>query len=79
MVRELQVPFGVVINRAGLGNGGLVDYCKAENIPILAEIPFDRKYAKCYAKGGRLIDEFPEIKKVFQALWHAVCVTADWV
>lgn len=79
MVRKLQVPFGVVINRAGLGNGGLVDYCKEENIPILAEIPFDRKYAKCYAKGGRLVHEFPEIKRVFQDLWHAICVTTDRV
>ncbi len=79
MVRELQVPFGVVINRAGLGNGGLVDYCNAENIHILAEIPFERRYAACYAKGGRLVEEFPEVKKVFQDLWHAICVTADRV
>lgn len=76
MVRELGIEFGVVINRAGLGNGGLFDYCKAENIPILAEIPFDRKYAKCYARGGRFIEEFPEIKKIFQDLWHAICVRA---
>lgn len=68
MVRELKVPFGVVINRAGLGYEDLADYCKAENIPVLAEIPFDRRYAKCYAKGGRLIDEFPEIKKTFREL-----------
>ncbi|NLJ59587.1 MAG: P-loop NTPase [Firmicutes bacterium] len=79
MVRELGVNFGVVINRAGLGNGGLVDYCRAENIPILARIPFDRKYAKCYAKGGRLIEEFPEIRKILQDLWHAVCVSAERV
>lgn len=79
MVRELGVNFGVVINRAGLGNGGLVDYCKEENIPILAEIPFDRKYAKCYAKGGRLVEEYPEIREIFQDLWHAVCVSAKRV
>lgn len=79
MVRELHVPFGVVINRAGLGDSGLVDYCKAENIRILAEIPFERRYAACYAKGGRLVEEFPEVKKVFQDLWHGICVTADRV
>jgi MinD superfamily P-loop ATPase len=79
MVSELQVPFGVVINRAGLGNGTLVDYCKAENIHILAEIPFDRRYAACYAKGGRLIEEFPEVKKAFQDLWHEICATAERV
>ena len=75
MVRELGVGFGVVINRIGLGNEGVVDYCRAENIPVLAQIPFDREYARCYAKGGRLVEEFPEIKKIFQDLWHRVCVT----
>lgn len=77
MVRELRVRFGVVVNRSGLGNGGVFDYCRTENIPVLAKIPFDRKYARCYAKGGRLVEEFPEIKKVFQDLWHAIRVTAD--
>ncbi|MDI9415299.1 MAG: ATP-binding protein [Bacillota bacterium] len=79
MVRELKVPFGVVINRAGLGYEDLADYCKAENIPVLAEIPFDRRYAKCYAKGGRLIDEFPEIKKTFRELRQAILVSAGRV
>jgi phosphate:Na+ symporter len=79
MVGELKVPFGVVINRAGLGYEDLADYCKAENIPVLAEIPFDRRYAKCYAKGGRLIDEFPEIKKTFRELRQAILVSAGRV
>ena len=77
MVRELQVPFGVVINRAGLGNSGLSDYCRAEDIPVLAQIPFHRKYAACYAKGGCLVEEFPEMKEDFGALWRAICAITD--
>ena len=79
MVRKLQVPFGVVVNRAGLGNGGLVDYCRNQDIPMLAKIPFNRKYAACYAKGGCFVDEFPEMREAFQALWQALCITVNKV
>ena len=37
-VRALDLPFGLVINRAGLGNDEIYDYVKKENIPILMEI-----------------------------------------
>ncbi|NPV81786.1 MAG: P-loop NTPase [Firmicutes bacterium] len=80
MVRELGIPFGVVINRSGLGNEDLVGYCEREEIPILLEIPFDRRYAACYARGGRLIEEFPELKAAFRGLWrkiHALARTGE--
>ena len=72
MVRELKIPCGVVINRSGLGNKDLVTYCEQEKIPILLEIPFDRRYAACYARGGRLIEEFPELKEAFRGLWRKI-------
>lgn len=72
MARELGIPFGVVINRSGLGNRDLVTYCRREKIPILLEIPFDRRYAACYARGGRLVEEFPELKEAFRGLWRRI-------
>ncbi|MEW6227843.1 MAG: ATP-binding protein [Bacillota bacterium] len=74
MVKKLGIPFGVVINRSGLGNRDLVTYCRREKIPILLEIPFDRTYAACYARGGRLAEEFPELKEAFRGLWRRVRV-----
>ncbi|MCR4426672.1 MAG: ATP-binding protein [Firmicutes bacterium] len=76
MVRELGVPFGVVINRSGIGDSNLVAYCRLEKIPILLEIPFDRRYAACYAGGGRLVEDFPELREAFRDLWRRVCVLA---
>ncbi len=72
MVRELSVPFGVVINRAGLGNDKVAAYCKQENIPVLLEIPFDRKYAASYARGGQLVRDFPELGDSLRGLWRQI-------
>lgn len=70
MVRELQVPFGVVVNRVGLGESRIIrSYCEQEDIPILLEIPFSREYAGCYARGGLLAEEFPELREAFEGLW----------
>lgn len=44
-------PFGVIINRAGLGDRGVYGYLDQENIPLLLEIPFDKKIAELYSTG----------------------------
>ncbi|MDI7247237.1 MAG: hypothetical protein QME92_07170, partial [Bacillota bacterium] len=72
VVKELSIPFGVVINRSGLGNKDLLTYCRREKVPVLLEIPFDRRYAACYARGGRLAEEFPELKEAFKGLWRRI-------
>lgn len=59
MLKELHKPFGVLINKAGLGNREVYDYLKKENIEILSEIPFSREYASTYASGN-LLKGIPE-------------------
>lgn len=56
IMREMGIPGGVVINRDGIGNGTLEDYCIAEDLPVLLRIPFDRAIAEGTAKGQTLID-----------------------
>lgn len=51
MCRALKLPFGVVINRDGIGDDQVMNYCIGENIPILASIPFSRELAEAYARG----------------------------
>jgi MinD superfamily P-loop ATPase len=46
MVRELKIPFGVIINRMGSGDERVHSYCEKESITILLEIPDDRKSPK---------------------------------
>ena len=51
-VRQLGKPFGVVVNRAGLGDNEIYRWLEQEAISLLLEIPFDRKVARIYAEGG---------------------------
>jgi MinD superfamily P-loop ATPase len=62
-VRELNKNFGVVINRYGIGNEDVLNYCQKENIPILARIPNDRRIAELYSRGELIYKEIPEVKQ----------------
>jgi len=61
-------PMGVVINRAGLGTHDIYDFCTEKNIPILAEIPFDRSIAEAYSRGQLIADVSRELGAVFSSL-----------
>jgi len=72
VVRELDRPFGVVVNRAGSGDNRVQDYCLAENIPLLLEIPEDRRIAEAYSRGEPIIDALPEYRPLFENLLASI-------
>lgn len=72
VLRKLKITFGVVINRADLGNNKTEEYCKQENIPVLMRIPFKKEIAVAYSKGEPIVKAFPEYKKDFQALFERI-------
>jgi MinD superfamily P-loop ATPase len=65
VLKDLGVPMGVVINRAGLGDKKVYEYCKKEKIPLLMEIPFSKKIAELYSRGVPFVAEMPEWKEKF--------------
>lgn len=67
-VRVLKIPFGVVINRYGIGNDAVIDYCHTEHIPILAKIANSRKIAELYSSGKLIYQEIPEVKTALQEI-----------
>ncbi len=71
-VKLLGIPCGLVINRAGLGNDGVNNYAKKESIPILLEIPFDKRIASAYSKGEMLVRALPEYKEIFKGLYTSI-------
>ena len=75
-LRELRIPHAVVINRSDIGDSGVKDYCAAEGIPIVMEIPFKREIAHAYARGIPLIEAMPEYKKDFLRLCDAAVLLA---
>jgi MinD superfamily P-loop ATPase len=68
MVQELAIPFGVVINRAGVGDSRVQEYCSGRQVPILLEIPDDRRIAEAYSRGDMVVDVLPEYRTHFVGL-----------
>jgi len=71
-LRKLKIPFGVVINRAGVGDKKVDQYCKDEKIPILMRIPMDRDIAMAYSEGIPIIEAKPAYKKDFLKLYRQI-------
>jgi MinD superfamily P-loop ATPase len=65
VLKDLGVPMGVVINRAGIGDRKVYEYCEKEKIPLLLEIPFSKKIAELYSRGVPFVAEMPEWKEKF--------------
>lgn len=75
VTRQLGMPFGVVVNRHGIGDDRVHRYCEQENIPLLLEIPNDRRIAESYSRGELLVDALPEYRALFEQLRERLMVT----
>jgi MinD superfamily P-loop ATPase len=76
-VRELNIPCGVVLNRAGVGDSKVEEYCKRENIPIMLSIPLDTEIARLYSRGIPLVEGLPQWKESFLELYTRVRALMD--
>lgn len=72
VLKELNIEFGVVINRDGLGSAITRDWLESEKIDILASIPFDRAVAECYSKGSLIAERDPKYHALFSNLLKKV-------
>ena len=70
-------PMGVVVNRAGLGDRSLYDYCQDTALPVLLEIPFERRIARAYSEGKVIADVSPEDRERFLLLADRVRQLTD--
>ena len=64
-MRVLDKNFAVVINRHGIGDSRVEEYCKQESIDIAAKFFNDKEVAKLYAKGELI---YPHIEHFKQSL-----------
>jgi len=72
VVRQLGVPLGVVVNFAGIGDRGVYEFCEEQGIPVLMEIPFDRRIAELYSRGVPFTEEMTEWRERFQRLLESM-------
>jgi MinD superfamily P-loop ATPase len=72
VAQELRIPAGVVINRDGVGDGGVDEYCQETALPVLMRIPLDQRIAEGIARGEPLIHIRPKYVPQFQDLYSRI-------
>jgi len=72
VVKQLKVPLGVVVNFAGVGDQGVYGFCESEELPIIMEIPYDRRIAELYSRGVPFVSEMHEWRSRFRELLETV-------
>ncbi len=71
-LRELSLPFGVIVNRADMGDEKVFEYCREEGIPVLLRLPEERRVAEAYSRGESIVDALPELRGMFKTLLEDV-------
>ena len=71
-VRVLGIPSGLIINRSDIGDDRVLEYAEQEALPVLLEIPFDRKIAEAYSCGKPIVEIMPEWKDAFRMLYRNI-------
>ncbi|MBN1355426.1 ATP-binding protein [bacterium] len=72
MLGLLKLKLGVAINRKGLGDRSVYQFCEQRQIPVLMELEDDRKIAEAYSRGELAVVSFPHLKERFRKLMQAV-------
>lgn len=72
MARALRLRFGVVVNRADVGDREVWDYCRRQRIAILAEIPDDRAVAEAYSRGEMAAECVPHVAERISGLLETI-------
>ncbi len=72
LTRELAIPSGVIVNRDGIGDAKVDDFCQEAGIPILMRIPLEREIGEGIAQGKLLIEIQPEYKGNFQQMYAQI-------
>jgi MinD superfamily P-loop ATPase len=67
-LRILGIPSMIVVNRSGIGDRRVHEYCADQDLEIVLEIPDDRRIAEAYARGEDLTLAVPETKMLFDEL-----------
>jgi len=72
MVREIDLPFGVIINRSDIGDDKTEKYCHSAGVEILMRIPFNMQLAEAYSRGKMMLEVSPEYERSLGDLYEAI-------
>jgi MinD superfamily P-loop ATPase len=71
-LKEMGIPFGVVINRSDGEDRLIRGYCQEKKVPVLMSIPMDRTIAEAYSRGQTIIASQPSYKEKFFKLYQEI-------
>ncbi|WP_456442513.1 P-loop NTPase [Caldithrix abyssi] len=72
VLRELEKPFGVVINKALEEEDLIRSYCQQNGIEVLGRIPLDQRIARAYAQGQVVSESVEGMERLFTSLLNTV-------
>lgn len=68
VLEKMNIPRAVLVNKSGMGDRKVYEYLEKRNIPLLMEIPLDRKIAELYSQGEIFAEKMPEWKAKFAGM-----------
>lgn len=71
VVNQMEIPFGVIINRGDGNNQIIKSYLVKEKIELIGTIPYSMKAARLYSEGNLLIHD-QELKEIFVEISHKI-------
>jgi MinD superfamily P-loop ATPase len=72
VTRTLNLPCGVVVNRADSGDRRVWDYCEKQGIEIIMELPHVREIAEMYSQGMLFLSHLPGYEKLFEKMFSKI-------
>lgn len=72
VLRKLEIPFGVVINRHGMGDDRVERYLEEQGVDLLARIPHSLEAASSYSRSEMLVGNVEGFQEQYASLWQAV-------
>ena len=77
MCREIGQEPAIVVNRAGLDDRALKQYCEEAQLDIVGEIPDSRAAAETYSVGDLVVEKLPEFRPYFERILDAAHELAE--
>ena len=75
VLKKLNIPHGVVLNKCDIGDHKVEEYCKKNDIPLLLSIPLDREIAVAYSRGIPIVKINPSYEQKFIQLFQKIAQT----
>ncbi|MFX0183286.1 MAG: P-loop NTPase [Candidatus Hodarchaeota archaeon] len=72
VVKQLNIPFGIVNNRSDIGDDCINRLVKKEGYNLLSEIPHDTEILYLYSHGIPLIGSGKKFDSIFENLWEHI-------